>query len=160
MFVLIISDSHGIRYRLDEVLNRVKKVDMIIHLGDICGDAEYLRKQADCPVHIVAGNNDFGGELPREEIIEIADKQIWLTHGHRYHVNYGLAEIIEEAETLGMDIVMFGHTHVPVVREENGLNIVNPGSLAYPRQIGYKPSYILMEVDLEKNFHFSLDYLD
>lgn len=160
MQVLVISDSHGIRCRLDEVFTRVKKVDMVIHLGDICGDAEYLRKQAGCPVHIVAGNNDFGGKLPREEIIEIADKQIWLTHGHKYHVGYGLGEIIEEAQAMGMNIVMFGHTHVPVIREEDGVIIINPGSLSYPRQIGYKASYILMEVDLEKNFHFSLDYLE
>lgn len=159
MQILIISDSHGVRYHLDEVLERVKNIDMIIHLGDICGDAEYLREQAGCPVYIVAGNNDFGGSLPHEEIIQIADKQILLTHGHKYYVNYGLEELVEEAGCLGMDMVMFGHTHIPVITEEDGIIVLNPGSLSYPRQGNRKGSYILMEVDSEKKIHFSIDYL-
>lgn len=160
MKVLIISDSHGRTYRLDEVLERVYDYDMVIHLGDICGDENYLRKKVNCPLYMIAGNNDFNRELNKEEIIEIEGKQILLTHGHKYGVNYGIEYLIEEAQSIGMDMVMFGHTHIPLIMREEELVVINPGSLTFPRQDNHKGSFVVLEIDSEKKFHFSLDYLE
>lgn len=159
MNVLIISDTHGRRSAIDEVLAKVGAVDMVIHLGDIEGDGDYLISKCNCPVHIVAGNNDFGGKYQREKIIDIAGKQVWITHGHKHHVSYDLKLIASETLTYELDMVMFGHTHVPTVSYINGVTLVNPGSLAYPRGSVKKPSFIMLDVDSEKNFHFSIDYL-
>ena len=45
---------------------------------------------------------------------------------------------------------MYGHTHTPVVEEENGILVINPGSLTFPRQQGRRPSYAVMEIEEEK----------
>jgi hypothetical protein len=65
----------------------------------------------------------------------------------------------EEARSRGVDIVMYGHTHKPVIDTSGGMIAVNPGSLTYPRQAGRRPSYILMELDEEGKAHFSIHYL-
>lgn len=160
MKALIISDSHGMRSSIQKVFSRVGKMDMVIHLGDICGDEQYIRDNAGCKVCMVEGNNDYRTGLNREEIIEIGKYRALLTHGHGSYVSYGTDVIAEEGRTIGMDVVMFGHTHVPVIKQENGLILVNPGSLAFPRQENHKRSFIIMELDREEKIHFSLDYLD
>ena len=59
-----------------------------------------------------------------------------------------------------MDIVMFGHSHRPIVDIDKDIIAVNPGSLTYPRQEGKKPSYIIMELDYKGEAHFTICYLD
>lgn len=159
MKILIISDSHGARNRLREVFSRVGEVDMLIHLGDVCGDEYFIQESFRCPVYMIAGNNDHSLKLPSEEILVLEDKKILLTHGHRYYVNYDYSHLAEEAASIGMDMVMFGHTHVPVIEDFDGVKLINPGSIAYPRQGNRKGSFILLEIDNEKIFHFSIDYL-
>ena len=58
-----------------------------------------------------------------------------------------------------MDIVMFGHTHRPVIEYGDGIIALNPGSVSYPRQEGKQPSYILMEFDKNGDVHFELEFL-
>lgn len=59
----------------------------------------------------------------------------------------------------GVDVVMYGHTHRPVVDIEDDIIAVNPGSLTYPRQDNRKPSYIIMDLDREGKAHFTINYL-
>ena len=54
---------------------------------------------------------------------------------------------------------MYGHTHKPVVDVGENLIAVNPGSLTYPRQVGRKPSYIIMDLDEQGKAHFEIRYL-
>ena len=82
-----------------------------------------------------------------------------MIHGHNYYVAMGNETLKEEAYARGADIVMYGHTHKPVIDVEDALIAVNPGSLTYPRQMGRRPSYILMELDEEGEAHFSICYL-
>ena len=159
MKILIISDSHGKRERLDKVLEKAGNVDMLIHLGDVGADVEYLRKRAGCETHIIKGNNDYNVDVPKEEILQIGKYKVWLTHGHKYYVNWGLERIAQEAACIGMDIVMFGHIHIPVIEYHGNVTLVNPGSISLPRQENRKGSYIFMEVDQEQEAHFSVAYL-
>ena len=46
----------------------------------------------------------------------------------------------------GCDIAMFGHTHRPYLEEVDGITLLNPGSLSYPRQEGRMPSYMIMDL--------------
>ena len=59
----------------------------------------------------------------------------------------------------GVDIVLYGHTHRPVIDIDDDIIAVNPGSLSYPRQEGRQPSYALMEIDREGKVHFTIAYL-
>lgn len=159
MRVLIISDTHGNHKNLDRVLELERPYGHIIHLGDIEGAEDYIEAAAGCPVSAVRGNNDYFSQLPAEQIIEIAGKRIFMTHGHYYYVVAGVENLIKEAKGRGVDMVMFGHTHWPLIRKDHGLAVINPGSLSYPRQEGRKPSYIIMEIGEQGDFQFFLKFL-
>ena len=73
MRILIVSDTHGRESNLERVLEEVGNISHLIHLGDVEGQEDYIEAIADCPVHIVSGNNDFFSSLPREEEVTVKD---------------------------------------------------------------------------------------
>ena len=162
MRILIVSDTHRNDRNLREVLEKVAPVDMLIHCGDTEGSEYYIEQIAGCPVHIVSGNNDFFTDMPREEEFMVGDYKVWLTHGHQYYVYMGNDAIKEEARARGANIVMYGHTHRPLIDQAKtvyDVTTVNPGSISYPRQEGRRPSYVIMEVDRFGKAHYHLNYL-
>ena len=159
MKILIVSDTHKYHKNLERVMERVEPVDLMIHLGDAEGYEEDIAQMAGCPVEIVAGNNDFFSDLDREKELKLGKYRVLLTHGHYYYVSTGIADIKKEAEARGFDIVMFGHTHRPLIDYGKNLIVLNPGSLSYPRQEGRKPSYIIMEINKNGEADFRLEYL-
>ena len=159
MKVLVVSDTHGKNRMLEEIVKRVGPVDMLVHCGDVEGSEDYIRSLAQCPVHMVAGNNDFFCDLPREEEFLIGKYRVLLTHGHYYYITMGTQMIKEDAKARGFDIVMFGHTHRPYLEQDKGIVVLNPGSLSFPRQEGRKPSCIIMDLDRKGEAHFTINYL-
>lgn len=159
MKVLIVSDTHKRNENYFRVVEETKP-DMVIHCGDAEGSEYALTAAAECPVHIVLGNNDFFSELPRELTLDIGPYKVWVVHGHNYYVSMGNENLKREAIARGMDIVMYGHTHRPVLDTDGDVIAVNPGSLSYPRQEGHKPSYVIMELDQEDELHFAVKFLD
>lgn len=159
MKVLIVSDTHKRNDNFFRVLELTAPVDLVIHCGDIEGSEYAISAGAGCRVEMVAGNNDFFSELPTEREIEIAGYRIWITHGHNYYVSMGTEHIRQEARVRGVDIVLFGHTHRPLIDMEDDITLINPGSISYPRQDGRKPSYVLMDIDRFGEAHFTLRYL-
>ena len=146
MKILIVSDTHRQNANYFEVLRRIQPLDMVIHCG---------------PVKIVLGNNDFFSQLPKELEFKIGSLNVLVTHGHNYYVSAGLGVLKKEAKARGIDVVFFGHTHRPVIDQtEEGLTLVNPGSLSYPRQEGRKPSYAIMEIDRYGIPHYTIAYLE
>lgn len=160
MKILIVSDTHGRHYNLKRVLDQVSPIDLLLHLGDVEGGEEEILEMAKCRTEMVAGNNDFFSGLEREKELQIGPYQVLLTHGHYYYVSTGIGEIRKEAEGRGIDIVMFGHTHRPIIDYGKHVIVLNPGSLSFPRQEGRKPSYIMMELEENGEAHFSLEYLE
>lgn len=135
-------------------------MDMLFHLGDVEGEEELIAGLAGCPVEIVAGNNDFFSQLPREKELWVGKYHVLMTHGHYYYVGVGIESVKREAEARNYDIVMFGHTHRPMLECGEHLTALNPGSISYPRQDGKAPSYILMELDEAGTAHFEIKYLE
>lgn len=160
MRILIVSDTHRRNDNYFKVVERVKPVDMIIHCGDVEGSEYALSESADCPVMMVSGNNDFFSELPREREIRVGKYKVWVTHGHNYCVSSMGTELLkQEARAKDVQVVMFGHTHKPLIEMENDLVVLNPGSLSYPRQDGRRPSFAIMETDRFGEAHFNIAYL-
>ena len=159
MKVLIVSDTHRRNENDIKVLEQVSPVDLVIHCGDIEGSEYLIAQSAGCPVQMVTGNNDFFSDLPREKEFNVGRYKVWLTHGHNYYVSMRNENLKHEARMHGVDIVIYGHTHKPVVDIEGDIIAVNPGSLTYPRQENRKPSYIIMELDREGKVHFTINYL-
>ena len=159
MKILIVSDTHGSLHNFDTVIEREKEVDMLLHLGDVEGDDDYMETVMDCPVHIVGGNNDYFSRLPGEMEIRIGSHKVFLTHGHGYHVSVDTRRLKQAARARGADIVMYGHTHRPEIDLEDDVKVINPGSLSYPRQAGRKASYVIMEIGNTGTTEFYLKYV-
>ena len=160
MRILVVSDTHGREDNLRRILKEKGTPDVMIHLGDSeCG--EYgITSLTDCPVHMVAGNCDFFTDLPRAKIVEIGGYKFLLTHGHYHYVNMGTADLRRDARINACDAVLFGHTHQPYLdQSEQGLTVMNPGSLSKPRQDGKRPSYGEIRIVPGKKPEYEILYL-
>lgn len=161
MRILVVSDTHGKHGNFDRAVQEAGPIDLLIHLGDVEGGEQELRAALDCEMHIMRGNNDYFTDLPSEEEITFGRYKAFLTHGHMYYVSLGAERILEEGRARGVDFVMFGHTHRPFLyKSEDGITVLNPGSLSYPRQEGRKGSYIIMETDGQSEPVIRQHYLD
>lgn len=159
MKILIVSDTHGKHENLRKILRQEQPIDFLIHLGDVEGGEDVIQELAGCPVEMVAGNNDFFSALPLEKEIMLGKYWVLLTHGHYYYVGMGVEDIKKEAEARKFDIVMFGHTHRPIIDKGERVTALNPGSVSYPRQEGRNPSYIVMDLNEMGEAHFEIKYL-
>ncbi len=159
MKILIASDSHGRNHYLEQVIEKVQPIDLLIHLGDFENSEEYIKSIAPCKVEMVSGNNDYFTGFEKEKTITIGNYTIFLTHGHRYGVNYGTERIKEVAGQYGASIVMFGHTHRPLIDLTDSVWAINPGSISQPRQEGGIPTFIIMDIDSRGEAHFTLNYV-
>lgn len=145
MNILVISDSHGHRERIKEVLLRqVKRPDALIFLGDGLLDLDYCDTSG-ISVYKVSGNCDnlylnFITDAPDEQIVNLDGVRIMMVHGHNYGVKMTLTPLINTAAENKADVVLFGHTHIPFeltimpendrgVKLEKPLYVMNPGSL-------------------------------
>lgn len=66
---------------------------------------------------------------------------------------------MDEAKSRGCDIAMYGHTHRPFLDVIDGVTVLNPGSLSYPRQEGRRPSYMIIHVDADGKMDYQQKYL-
>ena len=127
--IIVISDTHRHMDYALRVLDNLSEYDMIIHLGDYSADAARLeRLYKNVTVVSVCGNNDFPSpSSPAEREIEIDGVKLFLTHGHKYGVKFGYERIYLRALELGAQVVLFGHTHVPICEKEDEVLMLNPG---------------------------------
>ena len=144
MDVLIFSDSHGRARNIEEAIGRqISAPDAVIFLGDGLRDLDRC-DTGNSELYCVRGNCDTFSPFydEEEQLIMLGGVRIFIAHGHRYSVKSGYSVIAERAARRGADIVMFGHTHVPLsIRFEKGekigdtvtekpLYLFNPGSIA------------------------------
>lgn len=130
MRILVVSDTHRDGYSLQKAILEQPKAEVVIHLGD--GEEEASRMKAEFPEKMflqVRGNCDWGSTLPNEGLQTVDGKTIFYTHGNFYNVKYGMYEIKSAARSKKADILLFGHTHESLAYYEDGLYIMNPGSL-------------------------------
>lgn len=130
MRILVTSDSHGNTHALRKAVASQPHAQLILHLGDGAQDVEDLLPEFPERQFIgVRGNNDWFCPLPLEGEITIRQIKIFYTHGHKYNVKYGLYDLIGEARRREANVVLFGHTHTPCLDYDDGLYLMNPGSL-------------------------------
>lgn len=140
--------------------NGANVFDVLLHTGDFEGSEMVYRELSGTPFYYVAGNNDFFTEAPFERVIELESCRIYMTHGHRYNVFETDEGILREAARRHAQIAVYGHSHYPVAEVKRGILLLNPGSLAWPRQEGRRPSYIVLELSGGKIGSFEIRYLD
>ena len=135
----VISDTHG--HLPSGVPKIFKKVDLIIHAGDI-GDKTVLDQLAQiAPVAAVRGNMDYGNwvnRLPQSEIIEIGQLVLAVLHI--------ASRLKHDPQKAGYNAIISGHTHRPDVYQKNGITFINPGSASYPK-FGHPGSAALIHIN-------------
>lgn len=161
---LIVGDFVGYYYQTAQILKQLEKIDYIAVRGN--HEDLYRRwiNEPNCRSEIkqkygssfcMCQNLDLDKiiNLPKQKQLIVANKNVLLCHGSPWdHDEYlypdAKPEIIERLFSYHADIVVFGHTHYPVVWKKVGNIVVNPGSVGQPRD--YKPGacWALWNTDL------------
>ena len=145
MRLLVFSDSHGKSSAMEQVAWDHPEADALLHLGDCERDFEGV--QILFPqkiIRMVRGNCDWFSQTPVVDMLTVAGKRILLAHGHTFQVKISLEDIMAEAKNRQADIVLFGHTHVPLVDYKDGIYVLNPGSISLPR--AGAPTYGVVDI--------------
>ena len=128
MRIALVSDTHGQIHAVQRALTAGDAIDLLLHAGDHYADGLKLGQTLRVNVKAVTGNCDLMVAGPEEEIFRARDRRILLTHGHQFRVKRTCHPLIRRAVELAVDVVVFGHTHLPTIFEEQGILFVNPGS--------------------------------
>lgn len=145
MRVVVISDSHGSGYVVDRILRREKNAQVVVFLGDVTRDIEdFVYEYTDKKFYIVSGNCDFMPDYPYSTVFEVKKTPIYACHGHTLGVKGGTGALAMAARQQGCKIALYGHTHIPNIKYDEGLYIVNPGSCARSREGGN--SYAVIDI--------------
>ena len=131
---------------------QVRVPDAVLFLGDGLRDLD----AGDFPhstLFAVQGNCDMtprmadGAAVESELLLSFEGYRLLLAHGHRYHVKSGMGAILSRALCAGADLVLFGHTHMPVCERipegtvVGGVEISRPIYLFNPGSLGQGGSF-------------------
>jgi uncharacterized protein len=123
----ILSDTHGLLR--PGLFRALEGVDHILHAGDV-GPPDILTVlEAVAPVTAVTGNTDgfeLRHRLPEVRELELGGIRTVVIHGHQFGRSPSPALLREAFPDAGL--VVFGHTHRPVLVKLDGAWFVNPGS--------------------------------
>lgn len=129
MLIAVISDTHLKNAPVpDRVMESIGEVEIILHAGDIVEMAVLDQLSALGTTYAVRGNMDSGdvaGALPEKRVVEVEGFKIGLIHGSGSPD--GMIDWVG-MQFGDVDCIVFGHTHVPLIRNEGGILFFNPGS--------------------------------
>jgi hypothetical protein len=125
MRIGLISDTHGLLR--PQAVDALAGVDHIIHAGDIGREDVLQELRAVAPVTAVRGNVDidnWAGALPETTDVCLGGAAIHVLH---------ILERLKPTDEARARVVVYGHTHRPLIETLDGVLFVNPGS-AGPRR--------------------------
>lgn len=145
MKIGIISDTHCYNPDRCQIPQWIKDafdgVELIIHAGDIEHSQYITNLECIAPVYAVRGNCDpYDSQNPVSRSINIGCGLLTVAH------RPGDAE---RALELNSKVMVYGHTHVATITEEDELLIINPGSASLPRS-GMPPSVAVLDTADDK----------
>lgn len=166
MKLLVVSDTHiedlAVRNKIsarsvkdettgelpEEILEAAEDADGIIHAGDFTGEeVPGLFKGIGPPLYAVRGNMDEPGvarALDDMLVFELEGVRIGITHGSGSP--YGLDQRVRKMMPPGLDVIIFGHSHRPMLKDDDGLLLLNPGGTAGGHLSGQR-SYGLLFIE-------------
>ena len=131
----IISDTHGLLR--PDVHTALAGVELILHAGDVGGEEILMELALIAPVRAVYGNTDpagLPGLVPSIDF-SIGGVSIHVSHGHEV----GSPTPQKLLERYAADVVVYGHTHRPMISRASDRLVLNPGA-AGPRRFDIMPS--------------------
>jgi putative phosphoesterase len=138
----LISDTHGLLR--PEIFEALAGVETILHAGDVGGARILTELRSIAAVRAVYGNADPPGEpgLASDIGLQLGGLSIHLSHGHEL----GRPTPERLLERYEADVIVYGHTHRPLVERAGARLVVNPGA-AGPRRFDLKPSVARMTIE-------------
>ena len=136
MKLAILSDTHGLLR--PQVVEHLKTADAILHGGDINKPAIVEQLQQYAPLYIVRGNNDkeWAEDIPHDLTVTLEGVTIFMVHNKK--------EV--PADLLGVDVVVFGHSHKYVQEEKGSVLWLNPGSCG-PRRFHQEITMMMAKIE-------------
>lgn len=136
--ILVLGDTHipDFAPRLPKTLGRyVRSADLILHTGDVTSPSVLDELAEHAPVHAALGNDDgpdveaWGARF--EVRLELDGLRIAMLHdgGRRDGRQRRLARRFPDA-----DLIVFGHSHIPIDTPVDGVRLLNPGSPTWKRR--------------------------
>ncbi|WP_208659752.1 phosphodiesterase [Kosakonia sp. MUSA4] len=161
MKLMFASDIHGSLPATERVLELFAQSDArwLVILGDVLNHgprnalpqgyapvqvAERLNEQAS-RIIAVRGNCDsevdqmllhFPITAPWQQVL-LAERRLFLTHGHLFGPD-------DVPPLAAGDVLVYGHTHIPVAEQRGDIFHFNPGSVSIPKG-GFAASYGMLE---------------
>jgi putative phosphoesterase len=141
MLVGLVADTHGLIR--PELFNALAGVELILHAGDVGGRPVLDELRVIAPVRAVYGNVDSPGEPGLDAFLDLnyGGLSIHVSHGHEL----GRPTPEKLLARYKADVIVFGHTHTPLVERSGGRLVVNPGA-AGPRRFTFQPSVARMTI--------------
>ena len=145
----VVADTHCPEFNEhlpDRLLELLNGVELILHAGDVTGPEAIAALEAVAPVQAVRGDHDARLELPASREVTIEGRRIAVVHGNRsrwleepqtllwtlslgyYHPHRRLATILRRRFP-DVDVIIFGHTHRPLVDASAAPLVINPGGV-------------------------------
>ena len=180
--LLVISDSHGNNKVTESIIRGFgQDCQALIFTGDGIWDILITLKMASVDknlytalppvIGLVRGNGDYDTytlfnnndntpvQISDTQYLTAASHKILFMHGHRHSVDFSTEALFKTATASNADIVFFGHTHRPYIREKNQILILNPGSCSRPRG-GFPPSFAVVTLSKtgeHKSQHYAIE---
>ncbi|MBA2174742.1 metallophosphoesterase [Halobacillus locisalis] len=155
MKIVVLSDTHmpkKAKHLPDRLLKELPDADHIIHAGDWQTLEVYDHLKTFAPVHGVYGNVDgeeIESQFPYKQILEFEGRRIGLIHGHGEKKTTE-KRVIEAFEDEELDLIIFGHSHLPLVRYVNKMMLFNPGSVTDKRKL---PCFSFGIITIDEDLH-------
>ena len=147
VLIAAISDTHipdKARALPEALLERLREVDLILHAGDITTISTLNQLKSLAPTDAVYGNVDdsiLKATLPRSCVVEADGFRIGLIHGDS--PGGGTTPDRAYRAFIGVDCIVFGHSHYPYLERRGEVLMVNPGSPTDKRH-SPRPSFALL----------------
>jgi len=148
----LISDTHGMLR--EEVLKNFKRCDLVIHAGDI-GSMDVIEKlKKISKVEFIKGNCDRISEfenIEEEKLIEFDNTKIYVVHD--------IKTVKKNLKELGVNIVIYGHSHKNDNYIKDEILYINPGS-AGPKRFKLPTTIALINIGKNEIKNFKLDLIE
>lgn len=132
MKIGVISDTHIPKAALDlpsAIYKEFVNVDLILHAGDFVEISVLNKLKKLAPVKAVCGNMDMEeirNILPKKDVIKVKGFKIGIVHGSG--PPNGLIKWAKNEFTNGINVIIFGHSHIPCNERIGKTLFFNPGS--------------------------------
>ncbi|MFD2923849.1 metallophosphoesterase family protein [Halobacillus naozhouensis] len=142
MRVIVVSDTHMPKKAKElpkRLLEELHTADLIVHAGDWQSTHIYKQLSSYTRIMGVYGNVDdheVREMVPRRIVTEWEGYKIGIVHGHGDKKTTE-TRVIEEFEGEELDLVIFGHSHLPLLKFVKKTMLFNPGSATDKRRLPY-----------------------